>query len=349
VSELASRLEQAVRRHHVVGAVAGVSDRGERTVAAAGFADVDTRRELTPDTVLRAASVTKTMVATATVLATRADAGALDRPVLEWLPAARSTWRASPRVTLRHMLSHTSGLHRIDPAVLGGLGEGDDALTGAVAVIGARGQAFRPGFAWEYCNPGFWLAGAVLSAVQEKPFEDALREVVFDPAGMGRTGFVLADDAARGHRDGAVVTAVYERARRPSGGVCTTAADVLSFGEFLLADPDLLARLGTPVAWSRFGTRYGLGLNLAGSMVFHDGDLDGYKARLLLAPAHGYAAVVLADDAGAAPVIDDVLGPELRRATGAGLPWLRPSRLPVAGYATARLAMARAAAAAGRR
>jgi hypothetical protein len=146
-----------------------------------------------------------------------------------------------------------------------------------------------------------------------------------------------------------VVVARYERARRPSGGVCTTTADLLSFGEFLLADTDLLARLATPLAWSMFGARYGLGLNIAGGMVFHDGDLDGYKARLLLAPAHGYAAAVLADDAGAAPVIDDVLGPELRRSTGAGLPWLRPSRLPIAGYAMARLAMARAAAAAGRR
>jgi CubicO group peptidase (beta-lactamase class C family) len=342
-------LEQAVLRHRIVGAVAGVSDRGERAVAAAGLADVDTGRELIPDTVARAASLTKTMVAAAVVLATRGDAGALERPVLEWLPEARSTWRASPRLTMRHMLSHTSGLHRIDPVVLRELGEGDDALAGAVDVVGARGQAFRPGFAWEYCNPGFWLAGAILSAVCGRPFEDALRQVVFEPAGMRHTAFVLPDDAARGHRDGAVVVARYERARRPSGGVCTTAADLLSFGEFLLADTDLLARLATPVAWSMFGARYGLGLNIAGGMVFHDGDLDGYKARLLLAPAHGYAAAVLADDAGAAPVIDDVLGPELRRATGAGLPWLRPSRLPVAGYAMARLAMARAAAAAGRR
>jgi CubicO group peptidase (beta-lactamase class C family) len=342
-------LEQAVSRHGVVGAVAGVFDRGERTMAAAGLADADTRRVLTPDTVLRAASLTKTMVATAVVLATRGDARAMNRPLLDFLPDARRSWRASPRLTLRHVLSHTSGLRRIDPAVLRDLGEGDDALAGAVAVIGARGQAFRPGSAWEYCNPGFWLAGAVLSALCASPFERALREVLLDPAGMRHTGFVLPANAARGHRDGGVVTAVYERARRPSGGVCTTAADVLGFAEFLLADLDLLARLGTPVAWSLFGARYGLGLNIAGGMVFHDGDLDGYKARLLLAPAHGYAAVVLADDAGAAPVIDDVLGPDVRRATGAGLPWLRPSRLPIAGYAMARLAMARAGAAVGRR
>jgi CubicO group peptidase (beta-lactamase class C family) len=353
-------LEQAVRSHRVVGAVAGVSDRGDRTVAAAGLADVDTRRELTPDTVLRAASLTKTMVAAAVVLATRDDVGALDRPILEWLPAARRSWRASPRLTLRHVLSHTSGLPRHDPAVLRKVGEGDDALAAAVAVVGAHGQAFRPGSAWEYCNPGYWLAGAVLAAVRGRPFEDALREVLLDPAGMGRTGFVLPADGARGHRAGSVVVAAYERPRRPSGGVCTTAADVLSFAEFLLADPDLLARLGTPVAWSLFGARYGLGLNISGAracrapinsggMLFHDGDLDGYKARLVLAPAQRYAAVVLANDAAAGPVIDEVLGAELGRATGAGPPWRRPSRVPVMAYAMARLGLARALGLAGRR
>ena len=349
VSELASRLAQAVRRHRVAGAVVGVSDRGDRAVAAAGLADLDTRRELTPDTVLRAASLTKTMVATAVVLATRDDAGALDRPILEWLPAARRSWRASPRLTLRHVLSHTSGLPRPDPAVLREVGEGDDALGAAVAMVGALGQAFRPGSAWQYCNPGYWLAGAVLAAIRGRPFEDALREVLFDPAGMGRTGFVLPADSARGHRAGSVVVAAYERPRRPSGGVCTTAADVLAFAEFLLADPDLLTRLGTPVAWSLFGVKYGLGLNAAGGMLFHEGDLDGYKARLVLAPAQRYAAVVLANDAGAGPVIDEVLGAELRRATGAGLPWRRPSRVPVTAYAMARLGLARALALAGRR
>ena len=349
VSELASNLEQAVRRHRVVGAVAGVSSRGDRAVAPAGLADVGTRQELTPDTVLRAASLTKTMVAAAVVLATRDDAGALDRPLLEWLPSTvRSRWRASPGLTLRQVLSHTSGLRDLDPVVLRDLGDGDDALPAAAAVVGARGQAFRPGSAWQYCNSGYWVAGAVLSAMRGRPFEDALREVVLDPAGMEHTGFVLPADSARGHRDGAVVVAEYQRARRPSGGVCTTAADVLSFGEFLLADRDLLERLATPVAWSLYGARYGLGLNLAGGMVFHDGNLDGYKARLLLAPAHGYAAVFLSNDAGADPAIDDVLGPELARATGVDLPWRRPSRRPVTAYAVVRLAVARVTAIVGR-
>jgi D-alanyl-D-alanine carboxypeptidase len=349
VSELASRLEQAVRRHRVVGAVAGVSDRGDRVVAAAGLADVDTRRELTPDTVLRAASLTKTMVATAVVLATGDDAGALDRPILEWLPAARRSWRASPRLTLRHLLSHTSGLPRLEPDLLREVGEGDEALAAAVAVVGAHGQTFRPGSAWEYCNPGYWLAGAVLAAIRGRPFEDAMREVLLDPAGMPRTGFVLPTDGARGHRAGSVVVAVYERPRRPSGGVCTTATDMLSFAEFLLADPDLLAWLGTPVAWSLFGARYGLGLNIAGGALFHEGDMDGFKARLVVSPARRYAAVVLGNDAAAGPVIDEVLGAELVRATGAGLPWRRPSRVPVTAYAMARLGLARALGLAGRR
>jgi hypothetical protein len=123
--------------------------------------------------------------------------------------------------------------------------------------------------------------------------------------------------------------------------VCATVGDLLAFGDFLLGDPSLLATLRTPVAWSGFGARYGLGLNVAEPVLFHEGDTNGYKARLLLVPQRRLVAAVAANDAGAGPAIDDVLGPLLRRAAGTSLPWRRSGRYPVIAWSTARLAVAR--------
>lgn len=287
-------LARAVSRHRAEGAVAATSLNNQRRYAVTGAFD-------TPDVLVRLASVTKPMVAMAALLTRGAES--LDRPLVDDVPDLAESWRADPAITLRHVLSHTSGLHPDRPLdVLFGLGDGDDALAAAVRQAVGAGQRFPLGAAWEYCNAGYWLAGAALETLTGTTFEEFLATALFDPLGMARTTFE--------HEQGS-----YPRARRPSGGLWSTASDVLSFAEFALADPRARAALDVmsrPITDSYLGSPYGLALQVGEDMVWHNGDFGPFNTRLTLVPSRGYAAFVAVRGEIRRHVIDEVMRAELR-------------------------------------
>jgi D-alanyl-D-alanine carboxypeptidase len=344
---LAERLNEAVRRTYAVGAVAATIHKGAREFAAAGVADAGTGAVMTEATPLRIASITKPIVTTAVYLALRGEPGALDAPLVEHLPELRSVWRLPPEVTLRRVLSHTAGLRDTDAATLRAYGDGDDALMMSIAKECTYTPAWRPGTAWRYCNAGFRFAGAVLARKHGGTFEDALRDLVLAPAGMTATGFATPDGAACGHAKGRPQPTGYVRARRPGGGLWSTAADVLSFAEFGLADQTYLDDVRRVQARSAFGHRYGLGWFLGphsdgphSDVIFHFGDVAGFRCLLAIAPDQATASFVLGNDEHGGVISRDVAFGEITRLTGRPRPHRGPARL-AAEYARLGLAKLR--------
>ncbi len=323
MSELDRQLSAWLAQHALPGAVAGISRRQAREVAAAGLADERTGRPMSCNTAVRIASVTKPVTAAAAVLASRAPMtgggprDALERPVLDLLPQLPPDWRASPRLLLRQVLGQVSGLRAgLDGQALASLGDGDTALIEACRLVARRGQAGPPGQHWAYYNGNYYLAGAALAALRGTTFETALGEQVLRPAGMGNTSFQPPGDHALGHHQGRVVDADYPRARRPSGGLWSTAADLLSFAEFVLADAQLLAAMRAPSTGTAAPVQYGLGWALAPGLMFHNGRLDGFRSILLVAPEHQYCAVMVANSTDALPAIAGFLDGQQARLTG---------------------------------
>jgi CubicO group peptidase (beta-lactamase class C family) len=314
---------------------------GQVELAAAGTADAATGRPLTPDTTVRVASVTKPLTATAVLTGCREYGAELDDPVLGLLPELRDGWRAAPGISVRRLLSHTAGLHPdLDKAWLADLGDGEDALGAAVAEVVGRGQLFRYGAAWQYCNGGFWLAGHVLARLAGTTFETAVHRLLLGPLGMSRTGFTPAGPLAVGHEAGAAAPPPpYPRARRPSGGYWSTVADLLTFAESRWDDP-LFAVATRPVAPALWGSRYGLGWALAGGIAWHDGDWGNFRSRLVVVPAHRYATVMVVNDRDGGALLDALVWPEVAAATGVRLPG-RWSRRALAGTAFVRRVLAR--------
>lgn len=291
--ELADSLARATRGHRAEGAVAAVSIEGRRRYAVSGAYDSATA-------LVRLASVTKPMLACAALRAH--GPGLLDRALLDDLPHLRDGWRAAPDLTYRHVFGQTTGLHPDLPlGVMFGYGTGDDALGQAVRHVVAAGQRFAPGAAWEYCNAGYWLAAHALAARAGSTFEEFLSRALCEPLGMSATTFEPEPSA-------------YPRARRPAGGLWSTADDVLTFAEYLLADPggaEILATTRRPVAESTFGTPYGLAWQVGDGVVWHNGDLGGFNTRLTLAPALGYAAFIAVRGERGRHIADDVMRAEL--------------------------------------
>jgi CubicO group peptidase (beta-lactamase class C family) len=323
VDRLEARVQAEVDAGRILGAALAVLAGGE-VVSARGFGATTVAPEgvpVTPATLFCAASIAKTILATAVVRLVERGQLDLDAPVLGYLPGfAFSDPALGARVTLRHLLSHTSGL----AAAGKDFGPPDrDALAHFVHEQLAR-YAFvaEPGRAHLYSNTAICLAGYVAEVVARTPYRDLAAELVFEPLGMTRTTFdhavAMTHRLALAHeRPDGELRAVHRwpdnRSGDPSGFASAPVVDLarlalvhLNGGDGLLS-PASVAQMQTrwadrrvraashPVAHLYEG--YGLGLMLGryrgARVVRHGGRQQSFSNFLDLLPDHDRGFVLL--------------------------------------------------------
>jgi CubicO group peptidase (beta-lactamase class C family) len=198
--------EEAVDTGRVVGAVVLVAEDGAMTYRrAAGLADREARRPMEEDAIFRLASVSKPMVAATALALIERGALALDEPVTRWLPDFRPRLRdgTTPKITLRHLLTHTSGLGYGDLApddpyrpagISGGLDQPGLGMAENLRRIASVPLYFAPGTAWRY-GVNIDVLGAVIEQATGGRLGDAVAKFVTRPLGMTDTGFTVADQS----------------------------------------------------------------------------------------------------------------------------------------------------------
>jgi len=266
-----------------------------------GLADVENAVPATARAVYRIGSVSKTLTAvTALRLAERGQLD-LDAPVERYCPAFPA--KEQP-ITVRLLLGHLGGIRDYDyrrfreeflsTRRFASLGE-------ALSVFANDPLVAAPGVRFQYTGFGYVLLGCAIEGAAGEPYEQVVRELVLEPAGMTRTvldrpesvvaqrtrGYGLADD---GTWTNAVAVDLSDR--YPAGGWLSTPSELVRFGRALLAG-ELLGResvarmfevqrdaAGSP-------TGYGLGWRIGaeGAEVFHGGSSVGGSAYLYLRPA----------------------------------------------------------------
>ncbi len=267
-----------------LGAVVGVSHHGQRDLAAT----------VAVDTQFRIASLTKTLTAAATVQALLDKGFALDTPVADILPELETA------LTVEQVLAQSSGLKQtVTAADAAALGEGDEVSLAAAKLVVEGGHEYAPGQRWSYYNGNYFVAGALLARLTEATFEDGLQAFI-SAAGLKSTNFTSGD---------------YPRARRPSGGLWSTAPDLLTFTEFLLQNKALLAELATPRVSSPLSYGLAWAIGPAG-MLYLNGRLPHYRAAMLLSPTHNWTAIMLVNNTDALPAIAHYLDELQRPITG---------------------------------
>ena len=328
-----SILADCARRHHVPGAQLAVYQGGETVSVEFGESEHGTGRRVTPHTAFPVGSVTKTVTAT-TVLALVADGDLeLDEPVGRLVPDLTG---AAARITVRQLLSHTSGLP-CGPAA-------EDAAGLSVPRYLARAcrpelMVLPPGTGFSYSNVGYVLLGRLISVVTGMSWADAVASIVLEPLGVtpeliGGPGPHLP--AAVGHsanpRTGRVrpVRQSLPEAEAAAGALVLSATDLVALGRLHVDDgePDVLPpayaalmRAVVPGAVS-FGLARGWGLGLAAfgaaphEWSGHDGNADGTGCFWRI-DADGSRIVVLTCNAGSGHAMWADLAAELR---AAGIP-----------------------------
>jgi CubicO group peptidase (beta-lactamase class C family) len=157
------------------------------------------------DAIFRLASVSKPMVAATAMALVDSGTLALDEPVPRWLPDFRPKLKdgTTPTITLRHLLTHTSGLGYGDLApddpyrpagISGGLDQPGLAMAENLRRIASVPLYFAPGTAWRY-GVNIDVLGAVIEQATGGRLGDAVATYVTGPLGMSDTGFTVADPA----------------------------------------------------------------------------------------------------------------------------------------------------------
>lgn len=185
---------ERVERQHIPGAVMGIIiDDKLVWVKSAGVNDVKTRVAVTPDTVFRIASMTKSFTAMAILKLRDEGKLSLDDPVSKYVPAIADLpypTRDSPALTIRHLLTHSEGFPEDNPWGDRQLAQSDEAIKNFMR----RGIPFSnaPGVAFEYSNFGFAILGQIVARASGKPYEDYIRDQILVPLGMRASTFEAA-------------------------------------------------------------------------------------------------------------------------------------------------------------
>ena len=150
-------------------------------IAGYGVADRKSGAAATPETVYKIGSVSKQFIATGIMLLVQEGRLRIDDPVSKYLDGTPPSWSG---ITIRHLLTHTSGIQREAPAFDPWKVQPDSDVIRSAYPLPLR---FPTGSKWEYCNTGYFALAEIISRVSGTPWVDYLRLKVFEPAGMRST------------------------------------------------------------------------------------------------------------------------------------------------------------------
>ncbi len=275
-----------------------------------GMANLELGVPITPASIFPAASISKQFAAMSILLLAERGQLSLDDPVWKFIPE----WAdREHRITIRHLLTHTSGLREAFTLIGVGSPREDglnvnDAITRGLAR--QRGLNFVPGTEFQYNNGGYNLLGTIVKRVSGQSLREFAQANIFEPLGMTHTHFhddpaMLVPNRVTGYsrgKDGF-------RLARPEGGIVgnaglfTTASDLMkweqNFADAKVGTPALLAEMQQPVVATEWGdgSFYGFGLLIGEHRglrtVGHGGGDPGISTYVLRYPDQGLAVTVL--------------------------------------------------------
>jgi len=255
-------MQEYVDQHQAAGLVTLVGRRGQVAhLEAVGFRDLESKDPMRTDTVFRIASMTKPITAIAVQMLEEEGKLSVEDPVEKLLPEFKGQMLVKskspqetvlvkpPRpITVRDLLTHTSGLPGGPPAGLSDLySKRHRTLAEAAIAYSQMALQFEPGSKWAYCNAGIDTLGRIVEVASGKSYEAFLQERLFTPLGMKDSFFYPTAERL------AKVARIYKKAGNglaisdnflgdpvdgkfplPAGGLYSTASDLARLYQMML-------------------------------------------------------------------------------------------------------------------
>lgn len=319
-------IEEGLRAWQVPGLALAVVRDGKIVLARGyGVANLRTREPVTPDTQFYTGSATKSFTATLAAMVVAEGKAAWDRPVREWAAGFRMFDPvATERVTLRDLLSHRTGLPRLDFLKVNAPGRRTD-LVDRIRYFEPTID-FRSGF--QYSNEAVTVAGDLLARADGTTWEDMVRRRILRPLGMSRSTVSVDEMRSLGEYASPYIVRQHEpeemafydvgELRGPAGGLISSVNDLSKWLLFNMSegrsngvsilDAQALAELWVPrVPVTRRAPRfpelshqsYALGWIIdayRGSLrISHPGNLYGFTSAVSFLPREKIGVAVLAN------------------------------------------------------
>jgi D-alanyl-D-alanine carboxypeptidase len=325
-----------MRQRHIPGLSLAVVQHGKVVKATGyGMANVELSVQSSASSVYELASMTKQFTAMAILILHREQKLSLDDPVSKYVPEVPDTWRG---VTIRHLLTHTSGIpsHTELPQILNDESR-DYTRTQMLAIITAPPVKNAPGEQWAYNDSGYFLLGLVVENASHQRYDEFMHERIFRLLGMMSTrgndiddviphraaGYILRDGRLRRGR------AVSPTQSFGGGHLVSTVLDLAKW-DLALAGDKLLPRSALETMWTPArlkndrrvevdftgfeGSSYGFGW-MVGQLgrrriVEHVGSISsGFSNEILRFPDDGITVIVLANRSQDPPFAEDAPRP----------------------------------------
>jgi CubicO group peptidase (beta-lactamase class C family) len=315
-SELEPKINDEIQKGHLPGFAIGVVRNGKLIYAKGfGVARLGGNTPVTSRSLFHMASVTKTFVATAVMQLVEKGKIDLDSPLIRYLPYFRLNDERYRAITIRQMLSHTSGIpdtvnYNWDkPEYDAG------ALERTVRGLADRKLVFAPGEKFAYSNTGYEILGDVIAKVSGASFEDYVQHNILTPLGMKDSTLLVREANPQLltsphvlENDQVIVSKVfpYNRAHAPSGTLYSSIEDMsawaianLNHGE--LNGKRILKRETAELMWQPVADALGMkeGISWFSTdvqghhLVLHSGGDVGFESLLILAPDDSVAVVAM--------------------------------------------------------
>jgi CubicO group peptidase (beta-lactamase class C family) len=157
--------------------------------SAFGLANMEWNVPNTPDTRFRLGSITKQFTATLIMQLVEQGKIKLDAKISDYLPDYRKD--IGQKITIHQLLTHTSGIpsYTGQPGFFENVSRNPYKVDDFVKKYASGDLEFEPGSKFSYNNSGYFLLGAIIEHVTGKPYEQVLKENIFDPIGMKNTGY----------------------------------------------------------------------------------------------------------------------------------------------------------------
>ncbi|MDQ7041304.1 MAG: serine hydrolase domain-containing protein [Rhodothermus sp.] len=332
-------IDALMHRYGIPGLSAAIGAKGELIWAEGfGYADVENRVPMLPQTKLRVASVSKSLTSAALGLLIEQGRLDLDAPVQRYVPSfPKKRWP----ITTRQLAGHLAGIRHYRDQEFYSTRHYDSVLE-ALEVFKDDTLLFRPDTRFSYSSYGWNLISAVIEGAAGMPFLQFMRRYVFDPLGMYHTVAEHVDSLIMHrarfyvYRDSLLMNAPYvdNSVKWAGGGFLSTASDLVRFGNGLLTGRLLKSEtvhllFTSQRTASGEETGYGLGWRVGEQggrhFVWHTGGAVGGSSVLVLLPEERVVVALIANLQGVrlAPLgfwIADRVAQYMAVRTGAGTP-----------------------------
>ena len=275
-----------------------------------GLANMEWDIPNTPDTKFRLGSITKQFTATVIMQLVEQGKIKLDAKLSDYLPEYRKD--TGSKVTIHHLLTHTSGIpsYTSQPGFFENVSRNPYKVDEFVKKYASGDLEFEPGSKYTYNNSGYFLLGAIVERVTGKPYEQVLKENIFDPLGMKNTGYdhhnTILPKRASGYSKtpDSYTNAAYLDMSIPyaAGSLYSTVEDLYLWDQALYTDKVLSAQ-SKALMYRPFLDDYAYGWVVTNAsfkqndqpiqMITHDGGINGFTTTIVRFPKEKNLIVML--------------------------------------------------------